>query len=171
VTRGVALSHYGGLHGSVARVTSVHEFKSPDLRLLCNAVCFAAPHCSVSPRSTFDVIRKARGEGADGAEGGDGGFVLFHFFRPNRAPSELAQPLQKFYVHKPDLAMLGAFAGKGGKPSRDAISTPARKRAAAVLPMPRFTTPTTYQHALPERAAIRPGGCFGNRALMWGYWY
>ena len=94
---------YALSHRDTARVVRVVEFISPDLRLCCNAVAFSRPHTPVASRSTL------RGLG-DVTETG-GRFVVFQFFRPNRAPSELLKPLERFYVHKPDMSALAGLEG------------------------------------------------------------
>jgi hypothetical protein len=146
-------AHYGSCHRDYAHVLRVVEFTSPDLRLCCNAVAFRKPHCTASPSSSLQRIDEG---------GSNGEFVVFQFYRPNRSPSELVTPLERFYVHRPDLSMLPG--GKGWEPK-----TQKPKTSGTAKPMT-FKPPICYQLSLPERLGVRPGDAFGRRDLMWGYW-
>lgn len=166
VTDPVALQNYAVLEKQVGPVTSVYEFKSPDLRLLCYSIGLNdARHLTISPRSslgTFLCQPPDPNEKQPKPKSSD--FTLFYFCRPNRPPAELLRPMQKFYVHYPDLSAVAA-------PSEFHLGE--RKSSNNVKPatMPSSPAPVSYVPGLPERLAVIPGGCFGNRAINWGYWF
>ena len=145
------LAFYGAVDRDVARVHTIAEFSSPDLRLSCVGIGFKAPHCAVAPASSLADLTS--------------GFALFQFFRPNRSPSELVKPLEKFYVSKPELSGFAAIMSGNFKPKFEQ----SRKSSATAGPMS-FSPPTCYQWMLPERRGVKPGDAFGRRDLMWGYW-
>jgi hypothetical protein len=151
------LAMYGLAHRDFAKVTQVVEFMSPDLRLCCNAVGFTKPHCVVRSNSSLAQL--------SGVSESNGEFTLFQFYRPNRSPSELVKPLERFYVHKPDLSVLDALT-QGWKSK---TSIPKRSARDVAGPMA-FKPPVCYQLSLPDRLGVVPGDAFGRRDLMWGYW-
>lgn len=151
--------YYGQLSTTVAPVKEVSTYVSPDLRLYCNAVSFAGRLVvPVAPRAALEEIAK------DGR-----GFTLFHFYRPNRPPTELTQPLMKYYKHVPQASALESFMNKGSWTPR--LDAPRRSATARVTPMKPFVPPQSYLMGLAERKGLQPGASIGRRSLMWGHWF
>lgn len=170
VTDPMCLAHYGPLHVAVGAVEAVAEFRSPDLRIVGNAVRVRAPlKLKPAPFSAMWTLLKKQHEAA-GASPSPAfvSFSLFHYYRPNRAPSELEAAFDKFVPReRPDLTALtsaeplvsGAAAGKKGSKGGP---------AGKLTPMPIGPVPSSPLYGLMEREAVKPGDTFGCRSRMWG---
>lgn len=181
VTDSTALQYYAPVEAAVgASISDVITYKSPDLRIICNAVVFR-PGAKVgySPNSTFDRVAKAAGADAPLPD-----FVLFHFFRPNRPTAELSFPLRKYFRHP--LALPSAATSSSSSSAAAAspvdifglnskweplLDQPATQKRAPLSAPKAFRPPTSYLPGLYERLAIKPGDAFGKRSLMWGSYF
>jgi hypothetical protein len=155
----MCLAHYGPLQSSVGEVSSVAEFRSPDLRIVGTAVRVLAPlKLKPAPLSAFWQLQKAQQQQFVS-------FALFHYYRQNRSPSELLAAFNKFTPReRPDLTAL-----TGAEPLQGAASLGQRKKGAVVSPMPAGPVPTSPMYGLMEREAVKPGDTFGSRSRMWGH--
>lgn len=163
------MSHYGPVT-RYAPVLGLGEFSSPDLRLCCTAVHFG--RLSASARGRMNVLSAppaavaAAGSVAKEFSTTEA-FSFYFFYRPNRPRSEIASPFQRFYAHRPDA--LSPILGLATNPKWVPVTRPpARPAHAKAAPMPDLQPLATPSYRLPEREAIIPGDCFGDRALMWG---
>ena len=164
VTDPMCLAHYGQLHAAVAPVLEVAEFRSPDLRLVCNAVRVGPLRRAPARMSALAAILMPAAQAQTQATGDVAGFCLYHFYRPNRAPTEVLAPFKRLTPnHKPDLSALAP--GFEPKLARQAVGAGERATAS---PMPAGAVPTSPMYGLAEREAVRPGDTFGSRARMWG---
>lgn len=153
----ISLGHYGPIDHHVARVQAVFELKSPDLRLLCNTCFLQLPHKSrnVDKFSIFGQLQ---------AQSDIAVLALFHYYRPNRPPSELCKPFEKYYSPATDLSILDELSS-GWRETQD--TRPLDERP--VQPMAPYVPPVTPQYGLPDREAQLPGDCFGHRDRQWGH--
>lgn len=172
----MCLTHYGPIAAAVAPVLEVAEFRSPDLRIICNAVRLGKFHSdfNICSRSSFAAAHQNQQQSKNNNNSIiNGGFCIYHFYRPNRAPSEMEGAFKQYLqstIERPDLAALEEVMAQGGsfKP------TMARKQgatAASASPMPQGPVPTSPQYGLIEREAIRPGDTFGCRSRPWGHFW
>jgi hypothetical protein len=167
----MALSHYGPLHRDVAAVRGVYEFRSPDLRMLCTAVVLGPLRTPTG--SANAALHKAGAKLAtSGAEAtGAAGYVLFHFYRPNRTPKELAAPFRHLKdAVAPESGVLSALASGAWTPRLTRPATLAAGARKTASPMPAISVPSSSPYGLPERDGLRPGDAFGCRSRMWGHW-
>ena len=166
----LTLGHYGPMDATLAPLRGVYELTSADMRIVGNAVAFGRPHFAAGGASNKKKVDwsavAVTGTSSLGSLGKEtGGFALFHFYRPNRAPSELTKPLEKFYVHGADTSVLDGLDEGAWSPApavRPAGEQPAK-------PMPKYTAPVTPQYGLPDREAQLPGDTFGHRDRQWGF--
>ena len=166
----LSLTHYGPIHANIAPVKEVAEFRSPDLRLVCNAIKFSGfhPQFLISQNSSF--------ASSSSSSSNSNPFVIYHFYRPNRAPSEMQAAFKQFEktssMERPDLSALEEVVAKGAsfKPifSRKPNNSNNTNKVV-VSPMPIGEVPTSPQYGLIEREAIRPGDAFGCRSRAWGH--
>ena len=174
VTSPTALAHYGPLRMVTASHSpTVYELMSNDLRLCGVAVQFD-PNIdgSDTDRETRTQKHHIHAESSVGTAFGktvpsSSSFTLYYYYRPNRVPSELVKPFEKFYVPSPTpgASLLQGLVDENWAPA--AKTRPLGETPAA--PMPDYKPPTTPQYGLPDREAQLPGDCFGHRARQWGF--
>lgn len=160
VTDPTVLQYYGTLSHTIAPVRRVRMLTSDDLRLLCIAVTFEDTLLSSVRAASLAQV----------GTGGKSPFTLYHYFRPNRPVSELTRPLERYFQHRPRLAMLSAYmGGEQWTPRLNAPKRTGSKKTA--MPMAPYNPPQSYLMGLAERLAVIPGSSFGRRGLMWGTWF
>jgi hypothetical protein len=161
----MSLAHYGPLHASIAKVKEVAEFRSPDLRIVCNALRLSSinsKNLKIFPKSSFDEFGVGKCEE----------LCVYHFYRPNRAPREMESAFKQFVnapVERPDTLALDEIVAQGAswKPQLSRKTTTGNK--VVVSPMPEGPIPTSPLYGLIEREAIKPGDTFGCRSRVWGH--
>eukprot|EP00760_Papus_ankaliazontas_P011690 PhM_4_TR1496/c0_g1_i1/m.2058 len=147
-------TYYGGISSQIAPLQEVWEFMSPDLKLLCTALCFGVPTAECESDSSLSQLKTNNKD-----------FVLFHFYRPNRPVSEFVRPLEKFFVQKPKLDFLS------GLDAFEPVELPVRSPNVKAKEMAAFIPPTSFMSGIPEREALKPGDCIGTRRNAWGMGY
>lgn len=190
VTDTTALQHYGILSASVGRLKHVIMYKSPDLRLLCNAVTIQAgsKQLTVIAGSTLSQLFTTSSATTSTQSSSSNkkqehhssrsvvidepmpDFTIFHFFRPNRPPAELSRPFIKYYTTHCSSTVQELETYEQPTSWTPVLEAPPRSKGIRAT-HPKFKPPTSYLLGLPERHAIIPGDCFGSRALMWGYYF
>ncbi len=165
----MSLTHYGPLHSSIAKVREVAEFRSPDLRIVCNALRLSGvntKNLKIFPKSSFDEFGVAKCEE----------LCIYHFYRPNRAPKEMESAFKQFInapVERPDTLALDEIVAQGAswKPQLGKITQQKsnQNNQKVASPMPQGPVPTSPLYGLIEREAIKPGDTFGCRSRVWGH--
>ena len=146
---------YGGLASRIGDVDAIHHFTSPDLRLCCSALTISKLYNKPDDRSSLAPFYKEKQP-----------FTFFHFYRPNRSPSEITRPFEKYYVHYADLSVLNSIVSDSSwTPVLEQPKAAHAKQSVAKMP---FKTPTTYALGLNDHLGIIPGSCFGTRNNQWG---
>ena len=151
---------YGCLENSLFGIESVSLYRSPDLKLYANCITFRSKYQNPAVAEENSTIYKVSGNMSHG-------FSIFHYYRPNRSPAELAKPFIKYYVHLPDIHIIPDQ--KDWVPQKQISYSERVLKKQKAKPMP-YEPPTSYLHGLPEKEGIIPGGnCFGSRDLQWGF--
>src|SRR5262249_50026188 len=97
--------HYGRLHKEFAAIREIATVVSPDLRMYANVLNFSSDMAlAVPPRSSLASIAQ---------QSDKNGFSLFHFYRPNRAATEVSKTFEKFYEHIPSTDVVSSLAAAG----------------------------------------------------------
>lgn len=168
-----SLQHYGPLVSAVGSLASVKLHTSDDLQLLCLQLTFTSPlSIAHQPGSSIATAGALKGTESPGEEPP---WSLYHFFRPNRSPTEVTQPLERLLRHTLYTAPIICSSSATSSPQQEAdwvpvLQAPARCKSTKATMAP-YRPPQSYLMGLAERLAVRPGNCFGRRSLMWGHWF
>lgn len=170
----MCLTHYGPIAATVAPVLEVAEFRSPDLRIICNAIRLGNFYDSFQIHSKSSLAASRSTTTTTNNKNSSSNLCVYHFYRPNRAPSEMESAFKQFLrstIERPDLSALEEVVAQGAAFKPTTTRKVSGNASASASPMPQISVPTSPQYGLIEREAIRPGDTFGCRSRVWGHFW